>query len=92
MKPVTPIIPGIELPEIVFAKDQPEYIPLPAFRDDGGAVLTRWSLTWGERIRVFLSGNLWLTVLTFGRPLQPLKLEAIPPNIAVQRGAAKGEV
>lgn len=85
MKPVSPVIPGINLPEVVFAKDQPEYIPLPAFKTGDGMVITRWSLTWRERIRVLFSGSIWLSVLTFNGPLQPVKLDAeCPVNIAVQ--------
>ena len=30
MKPVSPVLPGYEMKEIVYAKDQPQYNPLPA--------------------------------------------------------------
>jgi hypothetical protein len=35
MKPVTPVIPGSTAREIVYAKDQPEYQPLPAISRRG---------------------------------------------------------
>lgn len=90
MNPVSPVIPGIKLPEVVYAKYQPEYIPLPAYRTSDGVVLTRWKLTWAERFRVTFGGNIWLWVLTFNKPLQPVKLEAVCPNMAVQeRGEEK---
>jgi hypothetical protein len=80
MKAVTPIAPGLDLPVTIFAKDQPQYNQLPAYVDSQGAVITRWKLTWRERLRILFSGNLWLIVLTFGRPLQPVKLETACPH------------
>ncbi len=55
----------------VFAKNQPEYIPLPAYTD-GSLVVSSWSLTWRERVHILFTGVLWIRQLTFGRPLQPL--------------------
>lgn len=79
MTPVSPVIPGFKITETIFAKDQPEYIPLPAWRGEDGRVVTRWRLTWKERLRILFFGNLWLTVLTFNHPLQPVKLETECP-------------
>lgn len=65
----------IEFPEqnVVFAKDQPEYQPLPAFKDSGpeGVVVSCWQLTYKERIRILLTGKLWSSMMTFHRPLTP---------------------
>ena len=58
----------------VFAKDQPEYLPLPAHREEGGQVTTCWKLSIIERVQVLFKGTLWLRTLTFNQPLQPLKL------------------
>ena len=80
MIPVSPIIPGHETNEVIYAKDQPEYIPLPALRVDKDCILTRWRLTWRERLRVLWTGDLYLYVLTFGKPLQPLK-PSVSPNM-----------
>ena len=55
---------------VVFAKDQPEYQPLPA-HDNGRVVTTCWRLTWHERFTVLFRGNLWLQQMNFGQPLQP---------------------
>ena len=82
MTPIAQIIPGFKLPEdemIVYAKDQPEYIPLPAWKGPDGLRVTRWRLTWKERLQVLLGGSLWLSILTFDRPLQPVKLAAECP-------------
>jgi hypothetical protein len=59
---------------VVYAKDQPEYLPLPAHRSPGGDVTTCWQLSWWERLTILLYGHLWLTVMTFNGPLQPLRL------------------
>lgn len=89
MKPVSPVIPGHTLPEIVFAKDQPEYQPLPAFRDHDGYVLTRWRMTWRERLRVLFTGDIYLSLLTFGRPLQPVLLFTEKPKVQMPGAPAK---
>lgn len=66
-------------PITTFAKDQPEYIPLPSHRQPGGTVTTRWRLSWKERLLVVFGGSIWLQVLTFNEPLQPVKLTAECP-------------
>lgn len=83
MKPVLPVIPGIELPITEYATNQDEYITLPCFRQSNGSVMTRWKLTLVERIEIFLTGNLWLQVLTFNKPLQPIKLSTTIPVIEI---------
>ena len=55
---------------MVWARDQPEYLPLPAYVDERETV-TKWRLTWPERVRMLLTGRLWLHQLNFGEPLQP---------------------
>lgn len=77
-RPVAPIGPGIEA-NVVFAKDQPEYAALPCHRLSDGMVVTRWKLSLRERIRSALTGNIWVSVLTFNGPIQPLKVDAECP-------------
>jgi hypothetical protein len=76
-----PIPPALGLHETVLAKNQPEYLPLPAVLLKGldGLLVTRWKFTWRERLHVLLRGDAFLTVMTFGNPLQPLRLEASKP-------------
>jgi hypothetical protein len=74
MQPMTPVIPGVDAPITEFAKDQSEYQTLPAWVSPEGTVVTRWRMGWRERFRVLLTGDLWLSVLTFNQPLQPVKL------------------
>lgn len=65
----------IDFPEKTadIAKDQPEYLTLPAWIEPNfpGRVVSCWSLSWKERIRVLFTGRLWLSQLTFGENLQP---------------------
>ncbi len=66
----------IEFPEqnVVFAKDQPEYMPLPAFVDRSsprGEVVSCWKLSFRERLRLLFSGRLWVCLLSFNGPLTP---------------------
>jgi hypothetical protein len=71
---------------VVFAKDQPEYLQLPAYKlpSDGvggdGRVICCWVLTWGERLKLLFTGRLWHHVLTFHDPLQPQFLEVDKPE------------
>lgn len=79
MTPILPVVPGFNLEVTEYAKDQEEYITLPAHRQPDGTVTTRWSLTWKERFLIAIGGSLWLQVLTFNKPLQPVKLTAQCP-------------
>ncbi len=85
MEPVAEVVPDAGTPvityvrKVTFAADQPQYKPLVAYHSADGTVFTRWRLTWRERLRMFLSGDLWLTVLTFNHPLQPVKLDTVCP-------------
>lgn len=58
---------------IIFAENQPEYMTLPAFKNKSphGQVVTCWSLSFRERLRVLFFGDIWLSMLTFNKPLTP---------------------
>jgi hypothetical protein len=59
---------------VMFAKDQPEYLPLPAFKQGNGDVITCWHLTDEEIDKLTESRSLYLSVKTFNQPLQPVYL------------------
>lgn len=87
MKPVE-----FEEANMVFAKDQPEYLPLPAYihpMDPHGTVVSCWQMTWRERLRVLWSGRLYLSVLTFNQPLQPQRPSVESPFTDVTTTAAE---
>lgn len=72
MKPIVP-----PLCNVTYAKDQPEYTPLPAYRDDTDpttSLVTLWELSDDELIEVQKTKKIYLKVLTFNKPLQPLLL------------------
>lgn len=68
-----------EQQNVVFAKDQPEYLPLPAHISDEGVVTTCWELTPDEREVFLQTGIIYLQTLTFKQPLQPVILTVENP-------------
>lgn len=59
---------------VTFAKDQPQYRPLPVARLPGyrGVLISRWTLTPEERAAIAAGEDLYIQHLTFNNPLQPL--------------------
>ena len=59
----------------VFAENQQPYVPLPAYQDkmQGGRIFHCWQLSVGERFKILFTGKLWINVLNFGHPPQPIK-------------------
>lgn len=76
----------VEFPEqtIIIAKDQPEYLPLPAHIefDQYGTVTCCWELTLWERIKLLFSGRIWHQILAFRQPLQPQRLMIDKPALS----------
>lgn len=71
---------------VVFAKDQPEYLPLPAAvhpQDPQGTTTFCWQLSWRERWMLLWRGKLWHTVLTFKSNLQPQLLSVDKPEFGL---------
>ena len=67
---------------VVFGANQPEYIPLPAERRPGqsGEIVTCWELSPDELKRVQETGKIYLGLLTFGQPLQPVIMSVEKPE------------
>jgi len=65
----------IKFPEVnkTYAENQPEYLPLPVFKADTpqGECVSCWKLSFRERIRILFTGKLWVSLLTFNKPLTP---------------------
>jgi hypothetical protein len=59
MKPVSPVAYDSEnrwgTMEVVFARDQPQYTPLPALKFQDGLVVTRWKPSLGN----YILNSLW---------------------------------
>ena len=66
---------------VVYAKGQPQYIPLPAMVSSFGLVTTKWKLTWRDRMSMLLGKHLYLQILTHGDPLHPVKLSIGPDGV-----------
>jgi hypothetical protein len=71
-----PVISELQKSETVFAKDQPQYIPLRTLRANTTAVevLSRWTLTPRQRELIASGADIFLELSTFGGPLQPIRL------------------
>jgi hypothetical protein len=65
---------GLEQQEVVYAKNQPEYVPLRTLTSSGPErkVISRWTLTPEQRKAVAEGADIYLQLLTFGAPLQPI--------------------
>lgn len=77
-KPVSPVIPGYDQFEVIYAKNQPQYGQLPALltSETKGTYLTRWELTDEEVAAIISSKSVYLFISTFGNPLQPVLIAA----------------
>ncbi len=66
--------------EVIYAKDQPEYNPLPAERWKDGTVVSKWKFSWKERLNILFNGSIYLSILTFNNALQPVRLSIDRPE------------
>lgn len=81
----------VKFPEAncVYAAAQPQYRPLPAHKTPEGIVISCWKLSSEELLRlVSEDGIIWVTMLTFNKPLQPIRLSVDKPK---EIRAAKSE-
>ena len=67
----------------VFAKDQKEYMPLPAHVQNNGLVTFCMQLSDEEIEGVKKTKKLKLSVLTFGRPVQPIRISTATPEFPI---------
>jgi hypothetical protein len=81
VKTLTPIDPEIDLLQyVVYAKDQPQYVPLPTRRTDDGEVVSCWKPNWRARLAILFGGKFYLTMLTFNGPLTPVRVSVDKPK------------
>jgi len=64
---------------MVFAENQKEYLSLPAHKTKEGQVISCWSLTLRERIKIVFTGKVYSSIHTFnaGLPPQILSIDSI---------------
>lgn len=65
---------------VVFGKNQPEYIPLPTLLATDGSATTCWEFEPGELEEIQKTGKIWFSQLTFFQPLQPVRPHAFKPE------------
>lgn len=70
---VSPVVPGLEPYELVLAKNQPEYNPLPVLRGKGPeyGMYSRWNLTPEEKEAIANGASIYLLQQTYGHHFQP---------------------
>ena len=56
---------------VVYGEGQEEYLPLPALRFDDGTVVMCGKMSWKELFKIILHRKVWVSLLTFNKPLQP---------------------
>ena len=82
------VAPTVGCPEIQLAEYQPEYETVTAarivFSDRSIGMMTRWELDDEERERIAAGDDVYLTVYTHGRPMQPVNVEIGHPNWATE--------
>lgn len=71
------VVDGLEALEVIVGAGQPEYLPLRALRsnDPSYRFITRWTFTPAQRAAVAAGADLFLTILTAGRGVQPVALQ-----------------
>lgn len=84
------VAPRIGWPESSIAEDQHEYLVVVGAHVDlpqGKAVTTRWRPSDEDLARLNAGEHVYLTMLTFGRPLQPFRVEVGPPEFTREEDA-----
>lgn len=59
---------------VTYGENQPEYIPLRAHKTEDGQAIFCFELDEEERKQIAETGELWVSLLTFNKPLQPILL------------------
>ena len=87
-----PVFSGFESEEVVYAKNQPEYIPLRTLVGDATIeimgrvinrrpVLSRWTFTKEQREAIANGADVILELSTYGQPLQPIRMAVATEDV-----------
>lgn len=77
--------------EMVYARNQPPYLPLPVALC-GEYIVSRWRFTFIERLKVLLFGNLFIAVRTFRQQPQPIRPSVDEPDFLLRPATAEEAV
>ena len=71
---------------VEYAKDQPEYLPLPGFKtgEPPYELVTCWKGNFWDRIRFLFTGRVWIEYWTFNKDLQPTRATLNPKDTALR--------
>jgi hypothetical protein len=70
-----PVVVGLEAFETVYAKDQPEYLPLRTLPAESGmSAISRWHLNDEQRKAIAEGADILLEVTHFRGPLAPVRM------------------
>lgn len=78
--PLALIPPGTKA--IVYAEAQQDvYLAVPTVKTVDGKVVTRWRPSEADLRRLIEGGDVYVTLLTFNMPMQPLMVATEPPDL-----------
>ena len=70
---------------VVYGDSQPGYQPLPAFKAEDGTAVFCFELDEEERKKIAETGEIWVGLLTFNQPLQPIFLTATKSDVLISK-------
>ncbi|MEP2447373.1 MAG: hypothetical protein ABJI69_09105 [Balneola sp.] len=76
MKPIE-----FEQQNTTYAEDQVQYHNLPSHVDKDGVVTSCWEVTEEDLQEIQSNGKIYISILTFGGPLQPISVSIKNPLI-----------
>ena len=78
-----PVVASMEAEEVVYAKNQPQYLPLRALVSRGprGGVISRWTFTSEQRQAIANGADVFLEISTHHEPLQPIRVIVSDGNL-----------
>lgn len=71
---------------VVYGENQPQYLPLPAHKTEEGQAIFCFELDEEERKQIAETGELWVSLLTFNKPLQPILLTTNKADLFITGG------
>ena len=71
---------------VVYGENQPQYLPLPAHKTEEGQAIFCFELDEEERKQIAETGELWVSLLTFNQPLQPILLTTKKADLFITNG------
>ena len=74
---------------VVYGEGQPEYKPLPAHNTKEGQAIFCFELDEAERKKIAKTGELWVSLLTFNQPLQPIFITINKSDLFIQPDATQ---